>query len=327
MRLKHLFSCIVLYIFICVLLAICMPVARVKAMVLSDNHWYLSHGHREQRARIDSSLPDLMVSITSDLPIAQVGQPITYTIKTSNSADAGPVQDGDPIKIRIALPDGLLNMTVTSGRDWKIVADPRQNEAVAFYTGAYPVSPGQQFNPITINGTLTAFTASLAAEVEIFTPEDDNLDNNAASSPEREIILAPDLEPTLTPLNPPFIVGTPGTFQINVRNNPFAGPVLAGQPIKLTFSLPAGCTSVEAKAGNDWQISVDATTNQIAATYAGRYPIKPDQLLLPITVSFTPEVDGSDTATVTVATPNDSDPENNTATFQVQVLPVSAFPW
>jgi len=326
-RLKKLFSCIVLYISICILFATCVPVAPVKAMAWPAHYRQLVHGHREQRARLDFLLPDLMVSITSDLPIAQVGQPISYTIKSSNSTDAGPVQDGDPIKIRIALPDGLLDMTVKSGRNWKIVVDPRQNEAVAFYMGAYPVAPGQQFNPITINGTLTAFTASLAAEADIFTPEDDNLENNAASSPERAILFAPDLEPTLTPLNPPFIVGTPGTIQIDIRNNPFSGPILAGQPIMLTFSPPAGFTGVEARAGNDWQISVDATTNQVVATYAGRYPIKLNQQLLPITVSFTPTIDGSGTATASVVTPNDGDPENNTATFHVQVLPISAFPW
>ena len=326
MRLKKLFTLSAFSISISVLLALFIPAAGAEAMEQGPHNHHTAEASSSSPMLIDSITPDLMLTITSNLAVAQVGQPITYSVKASNNADAEPVQQGDPIKIRIALPAGLLNMTVKGGPDWKLILDPGQNEAVAIYIGVYPVAPGQQLSPITINGTLTAFTTSLVTQATIFTPEDDNLDNNTVTSPEQDILMTPDLELSLTPLNPPYIVGAQGMLQIDVKNTPLGGPVLAGQPIMLTFLPPSSLSNVEAKAGNDWKIAVDPATSEVTATYTGRYPIKPDQALLPIIIRFTPTQEGFDIATATVTTPSDSDSDNNTATFQLQVLPISALP-
>ncbi|MDQ2888006.1 MAG: hypothetical protein M3Y39_18185 [Chloroflexota bacterium] len=115
-----------------------------------------------------------------------------------------------------------------------------------------------------------------------------------------------------------FMIGQTASYTLQVTANPAAGPVVTGQPITVTDTIPSGLSNVTANGGSSWNISGSST---ITATYTGSYPVLPGTNLAPITISGTltnaaaPALANS----ATVSTPTDGNVSNNTASDTLQV--------
>ena len=125
--------------------------------------------------------PDLAVTITSNTPNPQVGQPLQYTLTVNNTPGAGPVPPGQPITVTFTPPAGLSNVTATDGSDWTLTVDPTTGKVIGTYVGPYPVNPGQTLTPIIITGTPTQ-PGKADASATVSTPNDSNLSNNTATT-------------------------------------------------------------------------------------------------------------------------------------------------
>ncbi|HLZ56665.1 MAG TPA: choice-of-anchor P family protein, partial [Ktedonosporobacter sp.] len=97
---------------------------------------------------------------------------------------------------------------------------------------------------------------------------------------------ASNLVATLTDDTPNPQVGQPIQYTLQVSDPANGNPV--GRPITEFVTLPAGMTNVSATDGSDWQITVNALTGQVAATYVGPAPVQPGQSLPPIKIISIP---------------------------------------
>jgi uncharacterized repeat protein (TIGR01451 family) len=279
-----------------------------------------------------AALPDL--TITNPVPTGtyEVGKPVTYTLTGSDVSTAGPVLAGDPITIIDTIPAGLTGITATgSSTNWNIGVSATSGPATvtATYIGAYPVTPGMTLPPITVTGTLaSAAVPTLSNTVTISTPRDSNTANNTAAN---TLPVAPQPDLTLTKTTPggvTYQVGLPATYTITASNGSSAGPVLAGDSIIITDSIPAGFSGLTAVASTpaDWTVSLAGTTSPttLTATYKGSYPVASGATLSSITLSgiltstSTPQLIN----TATVTTPNDGNPANNSGSSTIPVLAI-----
>jgi len=118
--------------------------------------------------------------------------------------------------------------------------------------------------------------------------------------------------------------GQPVMTQITVSD--VTGAVFAPNPITVTYPIPAGFTNVTADGNNgNWSFNPFNPNNPgtITATYTGTKPVTPGQALPPFTITETPTTAAGSpfTLTATVATPGDSNPNNNISSNQISVIP------
>jgi uncharacterized repeat protein (TIGR01451 family) len=278
-------------------------------------------------------LPDL--TVTDPVPPGttfEVGKPVTYTLTGSDLSSAGPVLGGDAITIVDTIPAGLTGITDSdSSGNWSLSLNTTSGPATltATYIGAYPITPGMTFPPITITGTLTsAAVPNLANTATISTPKDSNPTNDTASN-SIPVVPQPDLTVTkTTPEGAIYQVGLPAIYTITASNGSSAGPVLDGDPIIISDSIPDGLSGLAATANTpaDWTVSLADTTSPttMTATYTGAYPVAPGATLSSITLSGTLTAPSTPqlTNTATVTTPNDGNPDDDNGSNTISVLSI-----
>jgi len=120
----------------------------------------------------------------------------------------------------------------------------------------------------------------------------------------------PDLAVTSTHTDP-FTAGTTASYTISATDAITAGPTTG--PVVITDTVPSGLTPTGA-SGTDWSCSINGQI--VTCTYTGAAPISANAPAAPITLNVTvaPNAPANVTNTVTIATDNDTNLSNNTAT-------------
>ncbi len=265
--------------------------------------------------------PDLaIIKVHQGTGPFQVGQTISYTLAVSNGNTAGPIFAGDPITITDTVPASVSNVTA-NGTGWNInqTSSPNGTTILATYTGNYPVATGAILPTITVTGTMNSAAApTLANSATVSTPHDTNPANNTSTD-----IIAPAPQPDLTITlthqgSNCSHVGQAVTSTLTVSNLASAGPLLAGQVVTVTDTLPAGMSNIRA-TGTGWSTTLTGTT--LTATYTANTLLAAGMFLPTITITgkiSTPD-SLSPVNSVTISTPTDGNVSNNTAS---DVIPV-----
>jgi len=273
------------------------------------------------------------------------GSTITYQLQVLNREGNGPVNPGEPITVTNEIPADMINVHAT-GQGWKIKVNNRISPSTvqATYVSATPINGGVYLPRITVTGILTQADMPLlinGAEVE--TPRDRYDLNNRTWD---QVMVVPPGQPTPVPPAPTTTPGpnttstpmpSPGSapdlsiekthdggeyFQVGrrvdsyltIKNEDWAGPVNAGEPIIVTNTIPAGMSYITA-SGQGWQVTVDNSTSPttVRATYSGAYPVAPGTVLPRVQVSGVVTaaarpvlIDGAE-----VSTPRDPNPYND----------------
>jgi uncharacterized repeat protein (TIGR01451 family) len=120
----------------------------------------------------------------------------------------------------------------------------------------------------------------------------------------------PDLAVTSTHMDP-FTAGTDASYTISATDAITAGPTTG--PVVITDTVPNGLTPTGA-SGTDWSCPINGQI--VTCTYTGVAPISTNAPPAPITlnVHVAPNAPASVTNSVTIATDNDTNLSNNTAT-------------
>jgi uncharacterized repeat protein (TIGR01451 family) len=186
------------------------------------------------------------------------------------------------------------------------------------YTGDYPILPGTTLPPILINGSTILNPATFNATVS--TPGDTNSYHLTAN--DVVTLCPPSLALSMGPQNSgPFQVGDAASFFLHVTNSSTAGPVLSGNPIRLTDTIPPGLSNITAN-GQDWKVAFNGNT--LFATYIGDYPLPSNTSIGDLIVSgqLTSSAQPTLLTMATVSTPgNLSTASGASSSIVVQPLP------
>jgi uncharacterized repeat protein (TIGR01451 family) len=211
---------------------------------------------------------DLSIHLThARTACTNIGDPITYTVVVTNGK-AGSVVAGQPITVTVTLPNGLSNIAATGGTTWQLTTNGSM--ITANYSGNYLMKPGATLSPIMINATMQMpVSSSPIGSATVKTLRDSNLANNTAQ--DVLTICPPKLVVSKTRhVGGPLHVGQTVTYTIAVSNKPGAGPVVAGQSIKVIYTIAHSLKQIKA-TGVNWQFTI--TSSEVIATYAGQYPV------------------------------------------------------
>ena len=238
----------------------------------------------------------------------RVGDDVTFRLRVFN---VGPSEARDVV-VTDTLPDGLTYVSA-AGTDWTCGALLR----IVRCTYASPVPPGG-FTPVidlvTTVGPEAFPTVRNVADVETST-DGDNREDNVATD-DVGVPAQVDLAVTKTH-DADFVVGSDGTWTIEVTND---GPTPDPGPVTVTDTLPPGVTYVSATGDG---VTCDATDQTVTCTIPGGVEID-TPVAITLVVAVQPDAYPSVTNAVTVTTPSeDVDPDNNTATDPVDVLPLA----
>ncbi len=267
--------------------------------------------------------PDLTVSLGDNTTgCSNIGDQIIYTATVTNAADADVIGTGQPITLTISLPDGLSDVTSDGGTDWQITTNG--TTVIASYSGSYPIAAGASPAPVTITATMqTPSNMSPVSTATVATPQDTNSSNDIGS--DTLTICAPNMAMSTTHLDTGASqVGQSVTYTLSVSDGMAGGPVIAGQPITVTDTVPLSINQVT-PSGTGWQFTTNPTltATMITATYTGDYPILTGDSLPDITLSgvLTGAAVPTVTNSATVSTPLDSDPSDNISSDTLNVAP------
>jgi uncharacterized repeat protein (TIGR01451 family) len=267
--------------------------------------------------------PQLNLSSSGHLiPRYQGGQQVTYNLTISNSSNAGPVIEGDPIVLVDKIPAGLTNLNATADSTYwqtRLGATTSPTTLTATYVGPYPVLAGARLPAVTLNGILTGATSQLTNTAQVTTPDDTSTAgaNNHTGTTTIKVIPAPDLAITKTNFGGhAFYPGQMVQYELHVYSTNASGPINKTVPILVTDALPRGAYHVKAY-GTDWKIAIERGTKgrTVVATYTGRYPLTSGTWLPRIIVDarFQGHLRGRRVNTAQVIIPYDSNLDNNTA--------------
>lgn len=231
-----------------------------------------------------------------------VGQQGVYTITVTNVGEASTT---GTITVTDTLPTGLSYVSAT-GTGWSCSAMGQ----IVTCTNPGPLAPGDSTSiTITVN-VLPGAYPSVDNVATVSTPGDTNTSNDQTT--DTTLVDAPDLAIQKTHTGD-FIVGQDGTYTITVTN---VGTIPTTGTITVTDTLPNGLSFVSG-VGTGWSCSAVGQT--VTCTNPG--PLAPSaSSTLTLTVSVGPGAVPSVTNSVTVSTPNDPNPNNNTADDPTVVL-------
>jgi uncharacterized repeat protein (TIGR01451 family) len=222
-----------------------------------------------------------------------VGQTGTYTLTVTN---IGAGSTTGVITVTDTLPTGLTFVSGV-GPGWTCSAALQ----IVTCTNPGPLAPGAS---TTITLTVSVSSAALPSvtnSATVTTPGDGDPNNNTDDDPTD--IVAPDLQITKSHTGD-FVVGSTGVYTITVTNigsGPTSGPIV------VTDTLPTGLAFVSG-VGPGWTCS--AALQLVTCTNPG--PLASGaSTTITLTVNVSIEALGGVVNSVTVFTPDDTDPDNN----------------
>ncbi len=238
---------------------------------------------------------------TGDFAVGTTG---VYTITVTN-VGTGPTTG--TITVTDTLPTGLSFVSGT-GTNWTCFAIGQ----TVTCTNPGPLAPNASSTiTITVNVESSAYP-SVTNSATVSTPGDINPDNNSDDDP--TTITAPDLAVVKSHVGN-FVVGQNGVYTITITNigtAPTMGTITA-------IDLPPGMTFVSG-TGPGWACSPTPPT----ITCVNHNPLLPgESTVITLTVYVTPSAYPGGVNTVTVSTPNDTDPSNDTYEDPTDVDPVA----
>jgi uncharacterized repeat protein (TIGR01451 family) len=243
-------------------------------------------------APINGQPADLMITKSHAGSFA-VGQTGTYTLTVTN---IGAGSTTGVITVTDTLPTGLTFVSGV-GPGWTCSAALQ----LVTCTNPGPLAPGAS---TTITLTVSVSSAALPSvtnSATVTTPGDGDPNNNTDDDPTD--IVAPDLQITKSHTGD-FVVGSTGVYTITVTNigsGPTSGPIV------VTDTLPTGLAFVSG-VGPGWTCS--AALQLVTCTNPG--PLASGaSTTITLTVNVSIEALGGVVNSVTVFTPDDTDPDNN----------------
>lgn len=238
----------------------------------------------------------------------RIGDDLTFTVGVHND---GPSEARDVV-LRDPLPTGLTYVSAT-GTDWTCL----QLGPLVRCELADPLAPSADAPDVEVVVTVgpAAYPGvDNVATVSTSTPEIDPADNTATDT----VTVPPQVDLSITKTHAgSFTVGSDGTWSLTVANG---GPTDDPGPVTVTDDLPAGVTYVSGTGTGVTCAAVgQAVTCTIAAGVAMDAPVE-----ITLVVSVHADAYPSVTNVAEVSTPSeDVDPDNNTATDDVEVLGLS----
>jgi uncharacterized repeat protein (TIGR01451 family) len=247
--------------------------------------------------------PDLVIQKihTEDFVVGTTG---VYTITVTN-VGTGPTTG--TIIVTDTLPTGLSFVSGT-GTNWTCLAVGQ----TVTCTNPGPLAPSTSTTiTLTVNVESSAYP-SVTNSATVSTPGDITPSNNSDDDP--TTVTAPDLAVTKSHVGN-FVVGQNGVYTITITNigtAPTTGTITA-------IDLPPGMTFVSG-TGPGWACSPTPPT----ITCVNHDPLPPGgSTVITLTVYVTPSAYPGGVNTVTVSTPNDTDPSNDTYDDPTDVDPVA----
>jgi hypothetical protein len=226
----------------------------------------------------------------------------TYQANVANDAAAGPTTG--PTTETFNVPAGQT-VTSASGNGWLCSTSGQQVTCATTAT----VQPGASFQPVTIGVNIPGGTAGTTSPTASVTTQGQSSPSQApsVSIPVIRATPPPKVTATITPAGAFTSPGT-GTYQVNVTDDPAAGPVTG--PTTQTFTIPAGQT-VTSATGDGWTCSVNGQqvtcTNPATVQPGGSLP--PVGITVKIPDGASASVSPSGTVTTAgQATPSTTDP-------------------
>jgi hypothetical protein len=254
--------------------------------------------------------PDLSLAVTNNGPF-KAGGTGTYTLTTSNAANAGPT--ADTVTDTFTVPAGLT-VRSAAGTGWQCSISGQIVTCTRPGSGADALDPGSSYPPVTITVAIPA-TASgqVSATAVTSTPGDTGTQPESAQSTASITPLAPAITVAVTAQ--PVVAGDPATVTLVATDNPDAGPVTG--PTHVTFNVPPGYTATSA-AGPGWTCTISGQT--VSCTRPD--PLQPGGSFPPVTVTMTTPaaVSGSVPLSASGSTDGQSAAASGTGTLQVNAL-------
>ena len=281
------------------------------------------------------------IAVSGVLPLGLTGLSITGTgwTLTTLPTTIGPAvytatyTGGYPLQAGLCLPPLMITGTITSAAvpelftaiSVNVPGDTNLSDNLAVASVVVPAAtptPGVTMTP-TPGVTATA-TATATPGVTV-TP-----------TPGLTATPTPGLTPTPVPQQPDvfvaltanqgarlYRVGNPIVYNVTVCNAAGAGEATLPNSITVRGIVPLGLTGIVVQ-GSGWTLTSLTSTIGPAlytATYTGRYPVQAGICLPPLLIRATlaPASAGVTTSSVTVSTPGDQHPSNNTAVNTIVV--------
>ncbi|MFB2935154.1 hypothetical protein ACE1B6_07725 [Aerosakkonemataceae cyanobacterium BLCC-F154] len=244
------------------------------------------------------AIADVQVTQTGPAAPVNVGSNITFTAQVTNISS----NTANQVVFTNPLPAGVTFVSVTPSQGTCTFA----NNTITCDLG--DLVPGQNVSiPIVVTATTPGIINN---PVSISLANDSNPNNNNAIAPAEVIVPQTDLAVKISAPTEPQPVGNNLTFDIGVTNT---GTVPATSVV-LTSPLPANSTFVSATPS---QGICELSGNNVVCNLG---TINPGQTVA-VPVVVTPTAPGTISSSVTVTSPNDSQPANNQLATTVQIVP------
>ncbi len=252
--------------------------------------------------------PDIVVAIGQPSPNLVVGQVSTVPVSLSN---IGTAPTAGPVSFTLSIPANVTASATFSSNGFSCAtsgtlvscSSPTSITNGAGITVLVPITP-----LAASTGTSPILSATAA------TGNESNPNNNTATTTVTTPVVAPDLTIVIGQPNPTLVVAQTGSLPIilsNIGTSPTAGPV------SFTLSIPASMTAPATFTNNGYSCTTSGTlvSCSSSATITNGASITVLVPIMPLTASAST----NQPLSASVATVNESNVNNNTATLSVAV--------
>ncbi|MDG4858266.1 hypothetical protein P8605_08895 [Streptomyces sp. T-3] len=270
--------------------------------------------HEVWAGRVDTLAPALSTKLEARRP-AQGGDPVEFTLTTSNDKAAGPTTG--EVTATGTLPGGMKPVSAT-GDGWTCTVSGQTATCRRPGTGAAALQPGRAYPPVTLRADVAE---DARGDTEVV---------SRATAPGSA--LKPDVSPlTVTPAGAPALTvasrpeeevyaGEPARYALGVTNAKEAGPT--GGEVTVVRTFPRGITPTAAE-GDGWDCTVGGQTVTCKRPGSGGDVLEPGKTYPAVTVTTMVDADaaGHLAATTQVTTPSTADSAPTPDTIEVKPHP------
>jgi Bacterial lectin len=253
--------------------------------------------------------PNLAVAVSGPGTV-KAGGTGSFTLTTSNAADAGPTTG--PVTATFNVPDGMTARSAT-GTGWACSVSGQRVTCTRPGSAADALDGGAAYPPVTVVVSVPA-TASGTVPVAaaVGTTGDSGQPGETAQATVTVTPLAPDLGVAVTAAQ--ATAGHPATITLVATDAPAAGPVTGTSTV--TFPVPAGYP-VASVTGDGWQC-----TRAVSVSCTRHDGLAPGDSFPPVTITLTVPATASGKVPLGAAAGTDGQGGTNTATGSLMVTAV-----